>query len=251
MLKNLFACLVLLCFDFPCHSQVVNIESARMQSDSVGWKGRAGTVFSFTSNKQDITQFSIDAHLQLKTVKDLWLIIGDYGFLKGGGEKFVQNSFGHLRYNRKLNSFLRWEVFLQAQNNYITQIDSRYLAGTGPRFKLSDTKRFRLYAASLFMYEYEKELTTPTLIHRDVRNSSYVSFTILPDEHMEIISTTFFQPRLGAFGDFRVLNQALLKIKTGKRFGVSVIWNYLFDRFPAGEAPKTTYNFAMGLDCEF
>jgi hypothetical protein len=222
-----------------------------MQSDTIGWKGRAGTVFSFTSNKQDITQFSIDAHLQLKTAKDLWLIIGDYGFLKGGGEKFVQNSFGHLRYNRKLNSFLRWEVFLQAQNNFITQIEARYLAGTGPRFKLSDTKRLRLYAACLFMYEHEKELTTPKIIHNDIRNSSYISFTIIPDEHMEIISTTFFQPRLAQMSDFRVLNQALLKIKTGKRFGVSVIWNYLFDRYPAGDAPRTTYNFAMGLDCEF
>jgi hypothetical protein len=47
-------------------------------------------------------------------------------------------------------------VFGQYQNNDITQIDSRILAGTGPRFKLMKLPTFRLYAALLFMYEREK-----------------------------------------------------------------------------------------------
>jgi hypothetical protein len=240
-----------LCAHCALDAQIVNIESSRMQSDTTGWKGRAGTSFAFTKNVEDVIQINLNAHLQYKTAKDLWLILLDYGFLKAGPQKFVSNSFGHIRYNHKLNSWLRWEIFGQAQKNYITQIDSRYLLGTGPRFKILDKKIFRLYAASLFMFEYEKERTVPPVFHNDIRNSSYVSFTILPADNVEIISTTFYQPLLKNFSDSRILNQAVVRVKTGKHFGISLTWNYLHDRFPAGDAPKTTYNFAMGIDCEF
>lgn len=232
-------------------AQIVNIESSRMQSDTLGWKGRAGTSFSFVKNVQEIIIININAHLQLKTKKSLWLILADYGFLKGGGEKFVANSFGHLRYNHKVNPWLRWEVFGQAQNNVVTQIDARFLLGTGPRFKIFDTRFFRLYTACLFMYEHEKERTDPAVIHNDIRNSSYISFTILPDDNMEIISTTFYQPLLNEIKDSRLLNQVAVRVKTSKHFSVSLQWNYLHDRFPAGTAPQTTYYFGMGVDCDF
>ena len=153
----------------------------------------------------------------------------------------------HLRYNKKVNEWLRWEFFGQFQNNDITQIDSRILAGTGPRFKLMKLPTFRLYAAILFMYEREKEATIPIVRHSDVRNSSYISFTWLPKDYLEMISTTYFQPRLSQFNDFRILNQISFKVKATPHFSLSVKWNYLHDKAPAGTAPKTVYNFATGF----
>ncbi len=235
----------------PLCAQIVNIESSRMQSDSLGWLGRAGGAVSFIKNVVEILQVDLDVHLQYKTQKDLWLILADYGFLKGGGEKFILNSFAHVRYNRKLNSVVRWEVFGQAQSNFVTKIDSRFLVGTGPRFKICSTHLFRVYAASLVMFEHEKERTTPAIIHNDLRSSSYISVTIVPNDIVEIISTTFYQPLITKPGDFRILNQALVKAKTGKRFALTMRWNFLHDRNPAIEAPKTTYSFSMGADYEF
>jgi hypothetical protein len=232
-------------------AQIVNIESARMQSDTVGWMGMAGTSFNFIKNTARITQINLNAHIQYKTKKDLWLLITHYGFLKGGSEKFVRNSFAHFRYNHKLNPWLRWEVFTQLQSNYITQIDSRYLLGTGPRFKLADTKIFHLYAACLFMFEHEKELTSPAVFHNDIRNSSYISFTIRPNEYLEFISTTFYQPLVEKIKDYRILNESVLKAKTGKHLSMTIAYNYLDDRFPAGTSPQTTYEVLMGLQYDF
>ena len=251
MHKSVTFLFIVFAFSAPSYSQVVNIESSRMQSDTTGWMGTAGTSFSFIKNTAKITQINLNAHIQYKSKKDLWLIIGHYGFLKGGGEKFVGNSFAHFRYNRKLNGWLRWEVFTQVQSNYITQIDSRYLLGTGPRFKLADTKVFHLYAASLFMYEHEKERTAPPVTHNDIRNSSYISFTIKPNDNIEIISTTFYQPLLKNFSDHRILNESLMRVKAGKHFNFTVAYNYLNDRFPAGVSPKTTYDLLMGMQYEF
>lgn len=230
-------------------SQIINVESARMQSDTVGWMGSFGAAFSITKNTSQIFGAYADAQLQYKTSNDqgIWMILGNLNFLKVAKSRFVSDGMAHLRYNKKVNEWLRWEFFGQFQNNDITQIDSRILAGTGPRFKLMKLPTFRLYAAILFMYEREKEATIPIVRHSDVRNSSYISFTWLPKDYLEMISTTYFQPRLSQFNDFRILNQISFKVKATPHFSLSVKWNYLHDKAPAGTAPKTVYNFATGF----
>lgn len=237
----------------PSSAQIINIENARMHSDTTGWMGGAGASFSLNQNKEKIVGGNIQAHLQhkTKTDKSLWLILGDYGLLKAGDEKLIAEGFGHIRYNRKLNSWLRWEAFGQFQKNVITQIDSRYLIGTGPRFRIVKNKILRLYAASLIMYEREKETNSSVPVHNIARSSNYISFTITPVETTNITSTTFFQPAVGDFNDYRILNQVSIGIKATKHFSLSLKWNYLFDKKPAGAAPNTTYSLSTGIDYEF
>jgi hypothetical protein len=244
--------LLLLFLSYKAKSQIVNIETARMQSDTVGWMGGAGACVNLTQNTEKIFGAEIEAHLQYKTTNDkgLWLILGDYNFLRVGDSRFISNGFGHLRYNYKINDHIRWEVFGQFQNNSITQIDARLLLGTGPRFKLVKNKFLRLYVATLAMYENEKEKTDPVVKHNDIRSSSYISFTYTPVTNIELISTTFFQPLFKKLSDYRILNQAALKVKATKHFSLSLKWNYLHDRFPAGDAPRTTYSFSSGIDYE-
>jgi hypothetical protein len=232
------------------YSQIVNIESARMQSDTVGWMGGAGAAVALTQNTAKIFATDMEAYLQYKTSNDkgLWLILGNYNFLKVDGSQVISNGFSHLRYNRKINEWLRWEIFGQYQNNGITQIDSRILLGTGPRFKLVKNKILRLYAASLVMFEREKERTKPVVKHEDLRSSSYISLTFTPAENMELISTTFFQPLFKKLSDYRILNQITFRVRATKHFALSLKWHYLHDRFPAGTAPRTTYTFATGID---
>ena len=100
-------------------SQVINVESSRMQSDTVGWKGGIGAAVSLTQNTEKIFQLNLEAQLQYKTSKDrgIWLILGNLGLLKIGTDRFVSDDLLHLRYNRKVNEWLRWEVFGQYQNN--------------------------------------------------------------------------------------------------------------------------------------
>lgn len=232
-------------------AQIVNIESSRIQTDTVGWAGSGGAAVSLTRNTQQVLTIDLEAHLQYKTEKSLWLLLGDYGFLKGGKEKFLLNSFAHLRYNRKINKWLRWEFFSQVQSNHIMQIQSRYLNGTGPRFKIVSTEPFRLYAASLLMYEHETERTKPAVVHNNMRSSSYLSFTLLPGKNVEFVSTTFFQPRFSNWNDYRIFNQSSLQIDASRRFSMYLRWNWLFDTRPAGTAPRTSYQLVSGFEVEF
>jgi Protein of unknown function, DUF481 len=253
-MKRIFIfCLVAAGMSFTAPAQLVNIESARMQSDTTGWMGDANASMGIAQSVDHQFKFQAGAHLQYKnkTNKDLWLLLSNYSYEKDAAKQFSNNAFGHLRYNHKLNAWLRWEVFAQAQNNLITQVRSRILIGTGPRFKLLSTKIIRLYIASLVMHEKEKEDTHPFIKHNDWRNSSYISFTITPEKNIEFISTTYYQPLFRKISDFRVLNEATLKVKASKHFALSADWEFLHDRFPAGTAPRTTYSFGSGLNFSF
>lgn len=231
------------------NAQIVNVESSRMQSDTVGWSGKLGASIGMQKNTDKIFSLGLGSQLQYKTSNDqgLWLILGHWNLLKIGGNRVVSDGLAHLRYNRKVNEWLRWEFFGQYQNNIITQIDSRILLGTGPRFKLVKIPSFRMYTACLFMYEQERERTTPKIKHSDLRNSSYISFSWFPRENISLISTTYFQPLVKKLSDYRILNQISFTVEATPHFGLTVSWNYLHDRFPAGTAPKTTYNFGTGI----
>ena len=231
-------------------AQIVNIESARMQSDTTGWLGTIGAGLSLTKNTQQVFAAEGSAHLQYKSDKSLYLILANYGLLKTADKKIIDNAFLHFRYNYKINKTLRWEAFTQIQNNVVTKIKSRFLTGTGPRFKIISTKVFRLYAASLLMFEIEKE-TGVNDLQKNFRLSSYASFSIYPNDRIEIISTTFYQPKLKQFSDYRILNQSSFKVKASKRLTVGINWNYLFDSYPAAGIPQTNYFLGSGLEYEF
>jgi hypothetical protein len=250
MKHKIFVVALLFILAFKSPAQIVNIESARMQSDTVGWMGSMGAAVSLAQNTIKIFQAGVEAHVQYKTSNDkgLWLILGNHNFLKAGNSRFVSDDLLHLRYNRKVNDWMRWEFFGQYQNNDVTQIDSRLLIGTGPRFKIIKKNTFRLYAASLIMFEREKEKTDPAVLHKDARSSSYISFTWLPRDYLEMISTAYFQPLVNKFSDYRILHQLSFKIKATPHFSLALKWNYLHDGFPAGDAPKTVYNFATGIN---
>ncbi len=74
--------LIYLCVSLSTQAQIVNIESSRIQTDTVGWAGSAGSNLSIEKNTRKIITIGLEAHLQYKTEKDLWLFLGDHNFLK-------------------------------------------------------------------------------------------------------------------------------------------------------------------------
>ncbi len=247
--RFLFPGFIFSMYILQCQAQVVNVESARMHSDTTCWMGGANVTANLAKSVTTVFGLNAEAHLQYKSdsAKNIYLVLVNYGYLKGGGIKYIANRFAHFRYNRKINSWLRGEAFTQIQSNLVTQIAERYLLGAGPRFKIVKSKKFMLYAASLAMYEYEKEATTPNVYHNDIRSSCYVSFSYTPHDNIEFVSTTYYQPLFRNFNDFRILNEVNATVKATKHFSVSLKWDYLYDQYPAGTAPRTNYTISGGI----
>lgn len=233
------------------NAQIVNVESKRLKSDTTGWLGSIGTSFQLENSAVKVININAEAHLEYKAQRSLYLFLANYNLLKGEGKTFQNNLFYHFRYNYKLNNLLRWEAFTQMQQNNLAGIKSRFLIGTGPRFKVSGTEKLALYASTAIMYENEHELTKPEIIHKDLRSSNYVSLTWRPRENLDIISTLFYQPLYKELSDFRLLHDLSLNFKFTKNFSFITSWNYLFDSEPAQGIPGEIFSLKNGVQYTF
>jgi hypothetical protein len=245
-----FIIFLLFIFTINIYSQVVNIESRRMRTDTIGWSGSAKINFQLSKTTEEIFDFGGALHSQYKTKNDLWLFLAEVRLIKGAGTEFVNSGFAHLRYNRKITeSLLRWEIFAQYQYNKALEVGERILAGTGPRFKIYDSDLFRLYCAALYMFEYQQSVDK-TILERNHRSSSYVSFTF-DYERFLFSNTAYYQPNLKNFRDYRILLQSELKIKIFKNLSFVSGFNFRYDSYPFPDVPKTTYSLFNGLEFEF
>lgn len=235
---------------FNSFGQIVNMESQRYQTDTTGWAGTAGGDFSLTNYGQKVYAVNANAHVQYKSPKSLYLFLGGYGFLKGDDRSFVDFGFLHFRYNYKLTKVVRLEAFTQLQNNVVTKLKYRFLVGAGPRFKLLGIEKLRIYAGTLVMHEIEKETNMPRETY-NWRSSNYLSITYLPNKQTEITTTTYYQPVLFDIGDYRLLNQSVVKISATKKIAVAIRCNYQYDASPATGVTKETYNFSTGIEISF
>lgn len=242
--------IIILVLQFYCLAacaQIVNMESQRYRTDTTGWSGTAGGNFDLSNYGKKVYAVNANAHAQYQAKKSLYLLFGNYGFLKGEEQAFIDNAFVHFRYNYKLGKVVRLEAFTQLQENAVTKIDSRFLIGAGPRFKITGSKKISLYAGILPMYEREKEVDNPQMIH-DWRLSNYLSFTFRPAETTEIISTTYYQPVMFSASDYRMLHQTSFRLKATKRVSVVINYNYQFDASPAADVPTDTYSLNTGFE---
>lgn len=232
-------------------AQILNAESLRKVTDTSGFSGSAGLKFAMKRNTKDFLSISSSLHLQYKMDRNLLLFKNDVEFQKIEGDKFENSLISHLRYNYRFHERIAWEVFLQGQYNKISLINFRGLLGTGPRFKLSNLENYKFYLGTLVMYEYEDIDDGVTPIQRDFRGSSYVSFTLYPIENLSFSSTTYYQPKLSQFSDYRISTQAALLVKIYANFSFSIDYTFTYDTFPAIGIPNSQYNFTTGIAYSF
>ncbi|MEO6132148.1 MAG: DUF481 domain-containing protein [Saprospiraceae bacterium] len=234
------------------HAQIVNIEKKRIADDSTGWFGTANLNFSGAKSTKSYLAFNTSTLLEYKAKsnKDLWLFITDLSIISAEQQKFSNTGFGHLRYNHKFGKAVRWEVFTQLQYNALTKIKKRAIIGSGPRFKLTQLDNARFYLGIAYMFEYEEDVDT-YIFHRDHRISSYFTFTLSPDEAVTFTSTTYGQPLLADWRDYRLSNETSLSLDISKKLSLSANFKYAFDSRPPDGVPHNIYSFSNGLSLSF
>lgn len=245
---RIIICLFFLLLYGYSHAQVINVETLRRKIDSAKWTGSVSLDANLVKNKNDIFKIATKADIQYNNRKELWLFINDLKFEKAAGESFVNKGTQHLRYNYKLTEKIKMEGFAQAQYDAVSEIDFRGLIGVGPRFKLSSHDDYRFYLGTLIMYEHEKASEVEeNRISKDVRASTYFSFSLYPTETISIISTSYYQPRLDKLNDFRLSSTTSILFKILKNLNFKTTFNYNFDAYPVVTIPKSQYELTNGL----
>jgi len=230
--------------------QIYNIEERRLVTDSTGWAGNIGLAIAASKFTKSVFSATAGSHLQFKTKKDLFLLVANYNIISANGERFDDRTQAHFRYNRKVNKWLRMEYFFQIQTNALTKIRQRFLNGIGPRFKLSPHEKAKFYLGMAYMYEFES-LLDPALIERNHRMSSYLTYTLVPSDNATFSNTTYFQPLIQDFFDYRIANDSKLNFTITRNLRFTAIISFRFDAHPPEEIPGLSYQINNGLTYKF
>ncbi|WP_156772451.1 DUF481 domain-containing protein [Urechidicola croceus] len=222
-----------------------------MVTDTSGWSGSIGLNINLTKNTKKIFKIDNRIHVQYKNAQHLILFMNDIDFEQLDGQNLISNSVQHLRYNYKIKSKIYWEFFGQTQYNSISKIDFRGLLGTGPRFKISNSEKYKFYLGSLIMYEYDRSKEDIAITNKDLRWSSYLSFSLFPSKNTAIVSTTYYQPKLDGFNDFRISSESSIAVKIFEKLAFKSTFKFNFDKFPVEGIPKSQYSFTNGLIYSF
>jgi len=231
--------------------QIVNMESLRKPTDTTGFAGGIVLNGTYLDNDKVIYTLGFEPNVQFKTAKDLFLIVGDYKITKSQKESYQDAAFLHFRYNYKFSDRLRWEAFSQIQDNKIIKLKYRFLLGTGPRVKVVGGESFRLYLGVIPMYEHEEIDDEFHSINKSVRLSQYVSITVRIGDHAELYTTSYYQPVVGKFSDFRFFNEQKLKIHLVGNLAFNFSGVYTWDSRPPEGAPGRTLHLTSGLQYNF
>lgn len=230
-------------------AQVINVEGKRFIKDTNGFVGRLDLLYNVTQNVQRVTVISSNIHAQYKKNAHRLLAISDFAFIKAGSNDFVNSGYGHLRYNGRLNKWLTIESFVQAQYNRALLLDRRFLAGAGPRLKLLKKTHIKLYAASLYMYEFQSQ-NNDSLYAFNNRVSSYLSIT-LDFSKIDFSGTVYYQPNVVNINDYRLAGDLSFELEITRRLNYRTSFNFLFDTRQPIRIPAFTYILRNGLSFKF
>lgn len=229
-------------------AQVVNIEQARIKTDTSAWAGHIQSTFFSQQNQNRLLSASLRGTVQHKTKnkKHLYLALLDGNFSASNAVQYSNAAMIHLRYNYKLFSLLKWEVFSQLQQNKVLGLDRRALLGTGPRLKLLDSEHWRSYWGVLGMLEQER-LKGASQLDYFMRASSYFTITITQSERWSFASTTYYQPLFADFHDFRIAGQHTFSLAIAKHWAMRAELTHTWDSKPPTGVVKSTVLTSMGI----
>lgn len=235
-------------------AQLVNIESKRMQADSVRFTLSADISFNHTNNDgNQVNQIDAAFTTQLKSkdLRKIYFLLGNYKLIDSEERNLENAWFLHGRFNYKFSPILAFETFLQGQFNQLLIVEQRNLVGVGARVKWMDRARFSGYAGNSYMYEVEYSETAETTNYNH-RNSTYLTLSYSPKTaKFSVANTVYYQPLYRDLSDYRILEQFRLDIPLSKWLKFFTIYDYYFDSKTPLNTKEYTSNLSIGAGISF
>lgn len=246
-LNNFFLFVVLMISNQSLQAQIVNIENRRIYDDTSGWSGSLDGSFSIQQNSKLFYNLGFRPRAQFKNRKNYILAIGDVSYTGSQGQTYANSGMIHFRYARRIkNGPWKWESYTQTQYNQLLDQKNRTIVGTGLRWKFVDTNHIRGFLGSSVFYEYE-ELRVEKTFHNDVRWSNYISWFLPIKKIINFTGTTYYQPLLKDFSDFRFSGNYGLSIIVSKHLDLRFDMNLFYDSNPPENVLNMVYSTTVGF----
>jgi putative salt-induced outer membrane protein YdiY len=255
MMKKHSATLLICALGFSTSAEaIVNMEDLHTGSPKVGLSGKVELAVSSTTGNTEKEDYTLGTRLQWHKdkVTDYLLLRGAYG--ESAGIKTTENSFLHARHIYQFRPRLAAEAYVQAEQDTFARLELRSLAGAGGRFTLYEQESQGVIHLGLGAY-YSKERIDDSYADGGTeklwRGSTYLILKYQASENTALVSSTYYQPAFEGADDYRMLEQAAMKVKLNDTLSLVLSADYRYDSKPPIQVEKRDVRYTTSFSLEF
>jgi len=236
-------------------SAIVNIEGLRNSDKQQGLSGSLALSISGASGNTDKTAASTSGRLHWQRQQSATFFIASYDYGESNQGRNTNKALGHLRHVMQTSERRAIEGFLQAERNEFTRLSLRKLAGAGLRLTLhnSDKGQSNLGLGIFHSSETLDERTglSDSGTERLTRANIYLAIDYAINKQVSIESTSYYQPASEDMHDYRLLEQAALKVGINDQLAIKLSLDISHDSLPPQSIDTTDISYHSGIEYKF
>lgn len=265
MLK--YICFSLLCLFIcrPAEAQILNVEKSRTKADSAHYfLGSVG--INFNTNNRSINEkgetivfIGLAADSDVAYISELhsFLLLTQFQYNATTDAPINSTGYGHFRINFLRKQKLSYETFTQLQYDQGRGMKSRWLGGSGIRYRFFDHENASLYAGTGVMYEREVwgyPLLEASRTINIWKSTNYLSSRIKITENANFNIIAYYQTGYDSEHDFfrhRISADANLLINLTSKLAFRATAGFAFENRPIVPVSKLVYSVMNGIQVSF
>ena len=233
----------------PGRAQIVNTLDG-FDPSARGLGGSATVGFDATGGNTDVQRARADATLRaIGDTHALRLLLG-YELQRSDGEDDTDDSFVHLRHNRRLSRIVHSLAFAQWQRNPFQRLQRRILLGLGARFDLARGERGHVVFGAAHRAEFER-IEDEGGDRTAQRLSTFLDASRALGAGARWTANGFFQPRWSDFGDLRAIASTAIEAPLGGGLSMAVIASLTYDARPPDDVERSDWKVGTRLRYAF
>ena len=222
-------------------SAQVNTETLRKNIKARGISGSLNVALDGHTGNTEGIQADVSGGVGLETNRSLMFVYGSADYTRFNDVDSVNKNFIHARYVYNFTKWLEGEGFVQFASDQFQDLKLRSLFGLGPRFAVFNQKidgnELDVFVGGAYMIERDiYEITEASEeARRDevyARLNGYVAINYQMDTRINLVSTSYIQPRLEDWSDVRFLTEDGFLFTVAKRITAGITFSLHYDANP-------------------
>jgi putative salt-induced outer membrane protein YdiY len=235
---------------------IVNIESLRVGEPPQGYSGSVNLSVDGQSGNTEKLGADAGGRLEWHGGVITNFAIFRYAYAETSGVQDTNNLLFHARHIHQVTAVTAYEGFIQAERDRFTRLSFRGLIGGGLRFTLLNQPDIKsLHVGVGGFYSRETLENRPGVTDGGSRNiwrvNTYINYLHHLNQQVTVLSTTYWQPAVDDFGDFRLLEQAALSVKMTDALSLNLSLDLAHDSKPPQQVKKTDIIYSTGVEYSF
>ncbi len=245
------ACLLLFSiFSQSAQSSVILNTLEGTETTEPGWSGRLDGLLSGSGGNTESFLVETGGRVQWQGARNRFRLQVTGGYQESDNIETARNVVVHLRHNRELSGPWSTVSFLQVQHNPFQRLDSRWLAGVGPRYDITRDDNGVLALGAIPMLEVERRKGEEGHVSRG-RLSVFLHVARRLSSNTKLEAVAFWQPLFSDVSASRTVGNLTLTVEVSGevdlKVGVAIEDNA---RPPVG-VERTDWSTFMGLGMSF